>query len=617
MTSSQNAYPDAPIYPGSRVIRILELLPGLSGSKLSGRLVRFNLQNSNATQFYEALSYRWGSVLETRTIKLGENPDFEVTASLETALQMLRSSEQARMIWIDAICINQRDVQERNQQVQLMRSIYLKAQLVLIWLDIDIDPSCAAMIKLQHLNNQSTEKDLGGESSFWKPLCAVFKDNYWMRVWIQQEISNATSLAIQCRKVLLPVTSCYHYIRITHDRTAALDFNTPAWLDWLDIRPNIRLPRRFALADSSSQPIEGSTLSEDNLSLLVVLSCTFKLECTDDRDRLYGILHLARDYVEDDITINYESSFSEVYTSFAEFVLRKYNSLNFLLYAGIDWKDPSRDRVLPTWVPDWRDSSTRTWLSNSPKELQELPSPVPKLKSTISGEAAVLKTYGMRIDCIGQIYRVPEGVALYNTHVAAFLELCRTILRKSVSLRLDAGTKEPIEDEFSLPQWHALVRILSGVDLLKREDSSANAILRGLVARSADDLVKAQHSLEVKDGEQSLMINVIRSNTPAESKPGEVFARLAWGIIGKHQPFVGVHGGIGMALMSAKVGDEVWIIRGCDQPMILRPNGDHYLVVGEGSFDGANRGELLRDMSDDVEVGDMIRSYKFESISLR
>lgn len=617
MDSFQNVYPDAPINHGSRLIRIFELLPGSSGSKVFGRLVRYDLQVSNVTQFYEALSYRWGSVLETRTIHLGQNPDFKVTASLETALQMLRSSDKARMIWIDAICINQGDIQERNQQVQLMRKIYLTAKLVRIWLDVDIDPSCAAMVKLQHFNDQSTEKDLGDDPSFWEPLCAVFKDKYWMRVWIQQEISNATSLAIQCRKVLLPVPYCYHYIRITHDRTAALDFNTPVWLDWLDIRPNIQLPRRFALADSSSQPIEGSTLSEDNLSLLVILSSSFKLKCTDDRDRLYGILHLARDYVEGDITINYESSVSEVYTSFTKFVLIKYNSLNFLLYAGINWRDPSRDRILPTWVPDWRDSSTRTWLSNSPKEPHELPSLIPKLKSTISSDGTVLKTYGMCIDCIDQIHHMPEGVALYNTHVAIFLEICRTILRKSVSSRHDAGTMVPNENEFDLPQWHALVRILTGVDFLKREDSNANIILRGVVTRSADDLVNAHHSSEAKGREQSLMINIIRSNTSAGSEPGEVFARLAWGVIGKHQPFVGVKGGIGMALMSAKIGDEVWIIRGCDQPIILRPNGDHYLVVGEGSFDGANRGELLREMSDDVKIGDMIGSCRFESTSLR
>lgn len=617
MNCFQNVYPDPPINSGSQEIRIFELLPGLDGSEISGRLVRYDILESNTTISYEALSYRWGTTMEARTIRMGQNLEFKVTAALETALQMLRSSEKARMLWIDAICINQGDVQEKNRQVQMMRRIYMNARSVQIWLDVYIDPTCAAMIKLQNLNDQSTEKDLGDDPSFWDPLGAVFKDHYWMRVWIQQEISNAKSLAIQCRRVLLPVPSCYHYIRITHDRTAALDFNTPVWLDWLEIRPNLRLPKRFGLVDSSSYPVQGSTLSEGDLSLLVILSSSFKLECTDDRDRLYGVLHLAQDYVEGDIQINYEYSVSEVFTSVVEFMLRKYRSLNFLLYAGINWRDPSRDRMVPTWVPDWRDPCTRTWLSHSPKEYPELSLLIPELSSTISTDGAVLQTYGIRIDRIGRICHMPEGAALYNTPVATFLDICRTILRESVSSRHVPGIQMSDEGVFDIPQWYALVRILSGVDLLKREDSNANIILRGVVTGSADDLVKAHHLLDPKNREQPLMIDVIRPSTPSKSEPGEVFARLAWGVIGKHQPFVGINGGIGMALSSAKVGDDICIIRGCDQPMILRSSEDHYLVVGEGSFDGANRGELLIDISDDIKVGDMIGTYKFESFSLR
>ena len=617
MNCFQNEYPDAPINPDSQDIRIFQLLPGSVGSRVSGRLVRHDMQESNAIQSYEALSYRWGTTLEARTIHLGHNPEFKVTANLETALQMLRSPEISRMIWIDAICINQGDVLERNQQVQLMRRIYANAKLVRIWLDVEIDPTCAPMLQLQNLNDQSTEKDLGDDPSFWEPLCAVFKDHYWMRVWIQQEISNAMSLVIQCRRVLLPVLGCYHYIRITHDRTTALDFNTPVWLDWLDIRPNLRLPKRFGLADSSCHPVQGSTLSEEDLDLLIILSSSFKLQCTDDRDRLYGILHLARDYVEGDIPINYENSVSKVYTSVVEFFLRKHSSLNFLLYAGINWRDPSRNRMVPTWVPDWRDSSTRTWLSHSPKENQELPLLNPTLMPTISGDGVVLQTYGMSIDRIDHIYHMPEGAALYSTRIVTFLENCRTILQNSVPPGHETGQQMLDENVFGLPQWHALVRVLSGVDNLKREDSSANIILRGVVTSSADDLVKFHNLLEAKAKEKRLMLDVIRSNKPGTSEPGEVFARLAWGVIGKHQPFVGVNGGIGMTLVSAKVGDEVWIIRGCDQPMILRSNGDHFLVVGEGSYDGANRGELLKDISADVKVGDIVGSYKFESISLR
>lgn len=260
MDSLQNVYPDAPIDPGSEDIRIFQLLPGTFGNKISGRLIRHNMQRSNAIQSYEALSYRWVTTLRTQTIELNQSPNFGITAALESALQILRISNQARMIWIDAICINQEDVQERNYQVKLMRRIYLQAKTVRIWLDVDIDPSCAAMIKLQSLNEQSSKKDLRDDPSFWEPLCVVFKDHYWMRVWIQQEISNAKSLAIQCRRVLMPVVNCYHYIRIIWNRTTALNFNTPIWLDWLDVRPNLRLPKRFGVVDSSAHPVQGSTL---------------------------------------------------------------------------------------------------------------------------------------------------------------------------------------------------------------------------------------------------------------------------------------------------------------------------------------------------------------------
>ena len=617
MNSLQNVYPDAPIKPGSQDIRVLQLLPGTCGSPVVGRLVRHDLQGNNDTQSYEALSYRWGTTLTTRTIELNQNLHFKITAALESALQMLRWSQGIRTIWIDAICINQGDIPERNQQVQLMRRIYRNAKSVRVWLDVDVDPSCPAMIKLKTLDDRSTDADLGDDPSFWEPLCVISKDQYWMRVWIQQEISNATSLTIQCRRVLIPILNWYHYIRIASERTEALDFNTPVWLDWLNIRPNLRLPKRFSFLDSVSHPVQGSTLSEDDLDLLAILSMSFKLECTDDRDRLYGILSLARDYSEGDIPINYERSVPEIYTSFAKFMLQKYNSLNFLLYAGISWRDPSRARDVPTWVPDWRNSSTRTWLSNSPQNSPEVPLRMPRLRPAVSSNGAILQTYGMRIDHINQIYHLPEGAELYNTPITEIVQICRSIVRNSASTQQDSEKETFSKDEFDLPQWHALVRVLTGVDLLKREDSNANNILRGIVTASADDFVKASLLSEAKTEDESpLMINVIRPNTPTNPDSGKVFAQLAWGIIGKHQPFVGENGGIGLALSSSQSGDEIWIVRGCNHPMILRSNGDHYLVVGEGSYDGANRGELLREIPDDAKVGTMIGEYEFQSISL-
>ena len=173
MNTLLNVYPDSPLHPGSQEIRIFQLLPGRPESKLRGRLIRHDLQKSDIEPSYEALSYRWGSIISTKTIELScvfDSTDFKITVALESALQALRLTEEARLFWIDAICINQGDIQERNNQVQLMRRIYLNAKTVRIWLDVEIDPNCAAMIKLQCLNDQSSVNDLGDEPSFWEPL---------------------------------------------------------------------------------------------------------------------------------------------------------------------------------------------------------------------------------------------------------------------------------------------------------------------------------------------------------------------------------------------------------------------------------------------------------------
>ncbi|KAI9781999.1 MAG: hypothetical protein M1839_005592 [Geoglossum umbratile] len=618
MDSSGDAYASTPINSADYEIRVLELLPGPEGSQLSGTLIRHSLEDECANRPYEALSYVWGEAAAARTIKLGQNSSLKITENLEAALQVLRYQDRARMIWVDAICINQDDVKERDHQVQLMRRIYRNAKMVRVWLDLDIDPECPAMAKLQTFNDQSTDEDLGTDALFWEPLSVVFKNPYWTRVWIQQEITSAVSLAVQCRKVLLPVVQLYHYVRVFNSRVAGTDINTLVWVGWLEVSPNIQLPKRFRLVDSSDEPLEGSTLGEGDLNLLEVLSYGFKLECTDDRDRVYGMLYLACDYLEGDIAVRYENSVEVAYTSVAHFTLQKYRSLNFLLYAGLNWRDPPKERLLPTWVPDWRDPHTRMWLSYKPKFSQPAPPFVQRRTPWISTNSAVLHAYGTCIDCIEEIFYFPESVALYNTPATTFLDACRLVIRKTLSSQSTAeGDSLNDNGEFRLPQWHTLVRVLTGVDNLKPDDPDAHAKLKQLVSMSADAFVRTAQSSEAQSENRPLsVLDIISMNTTPPSESGQAFARLAWGTIGKHQPFVGANGGIGMAIKGTRPGDQIWIVFGCDKPMILRPAGDHFLVVSEGYYDGANRGELLEDIPEDLNKGDRQGGYEVKSIRI-
>lgn len=82
---------------------------------------------------YEALSYVWGSNTVPRYIRLDDKV-LQITSNLYEGLLALRRESEPRHLWVDAVCINQRDTEERNQQVTLMGDIYMNASRVVIWL---------------------------------------------------------------------------------------------------------------------------------------------------------------------------------------------------------------------------------------------------------------------------------------------------------------------------------------------------------------------------------------------------------------------------------------------------------------------------------------------------
>jgi hypothetical protein len=82
---------------------------------------------------YEAISYAWGDESVKRPIRI-DGVEVSVTANLESALRHMRLQGQTRMLWADAICINQSDIAEKNIQFRLMGEIYTSCSKCLVWL---------------------------------------------------------------------------------------------------------------------------------------------------------------------------------------------------------------------------------------------------------------------------------------------------------------------------------------------------------------------------------------------------------------------------------------------------------------------------------------------------
>ncbi|EPE27264.1 hypothetical protein GLAREA_03179 [Glarea lozoyensis ATCC 20868] len=113
--------------------RLVHLLPGQESSEIQCTL-KSDYLLSHTVERYTALSYEWGDSKASKLeIKL-EGQSFLITQNLWSALKCLRGTETMQTFWIDAICINQDDKNERNHQVELMSLIYSTASRVLVWL---------------------------------------------------------------------------------------------------------------------------------------------------------------------------------------------------------------------------------------------------------------------------------------------------------------------------------------------------------------------------------------------------------------------------------------------------------------------------------------------------
>ncbi|KAK1757781.1 hypothetical protein QBC47DRAFT_165152 [Echria macrotheca] len=145
---------------------------------------------------YEALSYCWGSSDKPYCISIGERR-LPVTENLFAALLQLRDPFAPRLMWIDAICINQEDITEREHQVRLMAEIYCKASRVVVWLgevgDTDdhhtLQAVCIAGIEPAISSGSSPSRET---------VVALLNRPWFRRIWVLQEVAAARHIRIMC-----------------------------------------------------------------------------------------------------------------------------------------------------------------------------------------------------------------------------------------------------------------------------------------------------------------------------------------------------------------------------------------------------------------------------------
>jgi len=167
-----NLYRDVPLDKTKTETRLLTVHPGAQRDVVVCDLESHSLLLPDMPTF-KAVSHAWhelhsrpdqGVSLEPCQLRIN-GQFFRVSYSLETALRKFRRqfcNAMAVCLWVDAICINQESIEEKNHQVPLMAEIFSKADQVLIWLgdaEDDVD-MLLEWIKTLSLEDRSEEVTL-------------------------------------------------------------------------------------------------------------------------------------------------------------------------------------------------------------------------------------------------------------------------------------------------------------------------------------------------------------------------------------------------------------------------------------------------------------------------
>jgi hypothetical protein len=295
LQSTEFRYSTAPLNPSSHEIRLVELQRDDGSSTPTCILRSYPVDGPHPP--YIALSYAWGVNVRYADIGLNGSP-FPVAKNLWDFLVQVRSDDRYAVYWIDAICIDQTNVHERNHQVQMMRQIYSNAESVSVWLGED-DPVTNSNTAMNYLTIREPYKHLHSHL-FWnqrqaKAVLALCNRPYWTRMWIVQEILLAKDITIYCGPKAM---SWQHFQNFFNDIV-----KLPAvWKQHFPITPVLKSP--------AANIVKAKTTWDGQQSLTSLLRLCRDQQSTDIRDKIYALHGLANDTV--DLKIDYGISVEDL-----------------------------------------------------------------------------------------------------------------------------------------------------------------------------------------------------------------------------------------------------------------------------------------------------------------
>lgn len=599
-------------YKLGQEIRLLVLSPGRKSDNLWCRIIHVNLDN---LPVYEALSYTWANEVGDKSLSqhiihvdlddlpLDEALNFTwsndegdesfpqrinpfkrtstiaITKNCEAALRCIRRIHRERTIWVDAICIDQENIGERNHQVGFMASIYSNASQVIAYLgpgSVDTD------MVMDHLNKTHLKP---GDNPVRQMNAAhvesFFRLPYFSRVWVLQEIGLAKLVTMLVGNKETRWTR--EAVDELLDHIGDVTISVPDTLQWL---PG-HVPEQ---------------------SLLEALYKSRNCSASDPRDKVYALLGLVDPQAIQGFPVDYSYTEAEVYTSVSKHLVAKFRCLSFLKYL-----EPVklRSQGVSSWVPCWGvkcdtrpmpsqfSESDMSTLSESwylPKELQD-PKRIESYDLVLS-RPTLSSIEPNRPTSKGWAWPWPwlRGWQKHIGYVSVSVD--REIMSLYTSFKSNRhfqfSTVKGAEPIDSMPDLD------SGMDHLKYQILRVRAHYLDTVKNTADGPGANDYSFEgwktflVAPGsaycsdcsghEQYGPDNCPLGKTyPAELKRSLwSLQRYPWGGSPPYDVIFWTEFSMGSMYpgYDIKTGDTIWALPTVDVPFVLRRVGNHYVLIG-------------------------------------
>jgi hypothetical protein len=621
-TASRNAAEDgssipgpflgaSPIYeplPKGKFFRVLKLQPGDAKGEIDCSLEIRNFET--CTGAYEAISYVWGDSANTVEVRCN-GLRVSITNSLARALKNFRRRHEHRMLWVDTLCINQKDDREKGHQVRMMGQVYANAKTVLVWLGDDYRNVAAdtfALIRdtnnyfgglfLKHRGRYSDMPPLREpypicvKQKKWRGVSTLFDFPWFRRVWTVQEVA----IAKECRMFW---------------GSASIDIadvvEICVWFDRRDDFYNIvkRLTRRVRHLSStniqlyshydtyhaeawqrSRTGLEDLAASMREKSFLTVLKAARKLKATDPRDHVYAFLGCPCAKGGDEETLikaDYVISGNGLYIDLACALLQNPSDGPWVL-SSVQHKHRKdiENGDLPSWVPIWHVKPTHLPVADT-RHWYKTGGCQTRFSLSISTSNTV-SVGGFVFDKI--IWMTP-------------------IISRVYSFGLENSPWNAAESRYDQPlidgMWEIVLESATKHRKPVQEDDYTRTLMRGYAGcQHVDEVTDRAHHGYLKVYKKGIRLSQsdmlgTEVMTASEKLCATRFEHELL-LIRNSRLFLTEHGRLGLVSRGevVEVGDDCCIVFGSTVPFILTPQEDgRHKLVSECYIHGVMNGELM------------------------